>query len=271
LDNVGGEFIWKRRLLTDSHGLLAKNCVVEALGTHYFMSDADIMMNDGNSVKSILYGKLKSKYADNLDSSNYANSYAITYPESGYTLPSTVIVYNYIEGTLAVRSLTGIHTAMTVGPILSTPLTWASITNTWANIMSVWNYDPTSKFSSGIVGVDRATSAIYSLEVDDGATTQNTVVERLSIAVEGQEVAITTQSVYPHMTCGGDVSIQLGSQSFVGAPIRWKPAVLFNPNTNRKVDIRTTGTLLSWRIESVGVNPFILTGMDIEYVIDGAR
>ena len=39
------------------------------------------------------------------------------------------------------------------------------------------------------------------------------------------------------------VSIQLGSQDFVGGAVRWKPEVLFNPKTMRKVDIRTSKRL----------------------------
>jgi hypothetical protein len=281
LDNVGGEFIWKRRLLTDNYGLIAKNCLVEALGVHYFMSDGDVMMNDGNSVQSILHGKIKSAYVDNLDGSSYATSFAVVnsimkeiwfcYPQNGQTLPSTAIIYNYVDGTLAIRDLRGTHTAATIGPVLSAPITWATVADSWTSINQIWSYDPTSRFSNGMVGVDRITSSIYSFEVDDGSTTQNTVLERQSMAVEGQEIAITTVSLYPHLTCAGSVSIQLGSQSFVGAPIRWKPAVLFDPNTMRKVDIRSTGTLLSWRITSVGTVPFTLTGMDIEYVVNGVR
>jgi len=39
----------------------------------------------------------------------------------------------------------------------------------------------------------------------------------------------------------------------------------------RKVDIRTTGKLLSWRIYSTGTLPFTLTGLDIQYVVNGLR
>jgi hypothetical protein len=281
LDYVGGEFIWRRRLLTNNHGLLAKNCVAEALGVQYFLSAGDIMANDGNSVKSILHRKMKSKLVNSLDATYYLNSFAYTntiakeiwfcIPEPGSTLPTLAFIYNYIDDTMSMRKLPGIHTGISYGPVLGTPVTWTTVTGTWASDMAVWSYDPTSQFSKTIVATDRTVSAIYSLELDDGATASNTVLERMSMAVEGQEVAITTQAIYPHIRCTGPVEIQFGAQGSLTAPIRWKPSVSFDPNTKRKVDIRVTGTLISWRIASIGTNRFTLSGMDIEYVTNGAR
>jgi hypothetical protein len=281
LDYVGGEFIWQRRTLTENHGLLAKNCIAEANGVHYFLSDGDILSNDGNSVQSILHKKLKSKLVSSIDATYYANSFAIVnpiakevwfcIPETGHILPSLAIIYNYVDGTTSLRSLAGNCSAATFGPILGAPVTWSSSSDTWDTTVNAWNYDATSPFSKTIIATGNVDSAIYSLEVDDGVTAQNTVLERLSMAIAGQEGAITTQTVYPHITCVGPVSIQLGSQSSVSAAVRWKPAVQFDPNTKRKVDIRTTGTLLSWRISSIGNYPFTLSGMDIEYVPNGTR
>ena len=281
LDYVGGEFIWQRRLLTNNHGLLAKNCVAEALGVHYFLSDGDILSNDGNSVKSILHKKMKTKLTNNLDATYFVNSFAYTnpitkeiwfcVPENGNVLPTLAIIYNYVNDTISLRKLPGTYTGISFGPVLGTPVLWSNTSNTWATADKVWSYDPTSQFSKTIVATDRTSSSIYSLELSDGTIDQNTILERLSLPLEGQEVAITTTAVYPHLTCTGPVNIQLGAQSFVGAPVRWKPAVSFDPNTKRKVDIRVTGTLLSWRITSIGVNQFTMSGMDIEYVVSGAR
>lgn len=281
LDYVGGEFIWSRRVLTESHGLLAKNCVVEALGIHYFLSDGDIMANNGNTVESILHKKLKSRLTDSLDPDYYKNSFAyhnpiakeiwFCIPEIGNSLPTLAIIYNYVDGTTSTRSLNGGWTGITFGPVLGTPVTWANATDTWASASKVWSYDPTSQFSKNIVGTNNVNSAIHSLELDDDNTVQNTILERLSLPIVDQETVITTSRVFPHMTCKEQVLIQLGSQDFVGAPVRWKPAVLFDPTTQRKVDIRTTGKLLSWRISSTGNLPFTLTGLDIEYETNGVR
>ncbi len=281
LDYVQGEFIFKARTITSNHGLLAKNCVVEALGVHYFLSDGDILYNDGNVVNSILHKQLKSRLTNNLDSSNYANSFAkvnpitkeiwFCIPENGHVYPSLAIIYNYIDKTTSIRKLPSNLTGIDHGPVILSPLTYDNVTGTFNTIDKVISYDPTSQFSRTIVAVNNTNSSITSLELDDGNTEQNIILERTGLVLEDQATVKTTQSVYPHIQCTGPVLIQLGSQDYVGGPVRWKPSVEFWPSTQRKVDIRTTGKLLAYKVSSIGNIPFTLTGLDIEYVTNGRR
>ena len=67
------------------------------------------------------------------------------------------------------------------------------------------------------------------------------------------------------------MSIQFGSQDYPGAPVRWKPAVVFNPSTDRKIDIRTTGELHAWRFQSIGKIAWKLSGFTIEFERAGVR
>ena len=280
LNFVGGEFIWQAQTLTTNYGLLSKNCIAEANGIHYFISDGDILSNDGNSIKSILNKQLKTKLTSNIDAINYVNSFAYTnsiakeiwfcIPETGNTLPNIAFIFSYENGTTSIRHIPS-STSITFGPNLSVPLLWGGITDTWNSAFKTWSYDLTSVFSKTIICTNNTNSGIISLELDDGTTVQNTILEKLSYPLEGQEIVTTTKSVYPHISCNEPVSIQLGSQDFVGSAVRWKPEVLFNPKTMRKVDIRTTGKLLSWRIKSTGNLPFTLTGLDIEYTTNGTR
>jgi hypothetical protein len=53
--------------------------------------------------------------------------------------------------------------------------------------------------------------------------------------------------------------------------VSWKPGQLFNANTQRKIDIRSTGKLHAWRISSITDTPFDIEGFDIEYTMNGLR
>ena len=281
LSYVGGEFVWDRKVLTTSYGLLTKNCVVESKGYHYFLSDGDILKTDGNSFTSVLHNQMQTQLVNNIDPTYYMNSFAYAnpiteeiwfcIPQVNNTLPNIAFVINTQDGLVSMRSIPDTTTGLNFGPNLQVPILWSNALGGWSENPKNWTYDPTSIFSRTIVSTNNVNSAIVSLELDDNTTVQNTLLERLSFALEGQEVVTTTQSVYPHLTSNESVSIQLGSQDFVGGAVRWKPEVLFNPNTMRKVDIRTTGKLLSWRIKSIGLLPFTLSGLDIEYVINGVR
>ena len=67
------------------------------------------------------------------------------------------------------------------------------------------------------------------------------------------------------------VQITFGSQDFKGAPVRWKNSKSFNPSTQRKLEVRTTGSLHCWRVESIDHGQFTINGMDVEYSINGLR
>lgn len=281
LSYVGGEFVWDRKVLTTSYGLLAKNCVVESKGYHYFLSDGDILKTDGNSFVSVLHNQMQTMLVNNIDSTYYMNSFAyanpiteeiwICVPQAGHTLPNIAFVINTQDDLVSMRAIPSTTTGINFGPNLSLPILWSNVLGGWDENAKNWMYDPTSIFSRTIVSTNNVNSAIISLELDDATTTQNTLLERLSFPLEGQEVVTTTQSVFPHIVSQAPVMIQLGSQQFVAGPIAWKSPVSFDPNTMRKVDIRTTGKLLSWRIYSTGTLPFTLTGLDIQYVVNGLR
>ena len=281
LSYVGGEFVWDRKVLTTSYGLLAKNCIVESKGYHYFLSDGDILKTDGNSFVSVLHNQMQTQLVNNIDPTYYMNSFAYAnpiteeiwfcIPQANHTLPNIAFVINTQDDLVSMRSIPDTTTGINFGPNLQTPILWSNVLGGWNQNPKNWTYDPTSIFSRTIVSTNNVTSAIISLELDDAETPQNTILERLSFPLEGQEVVTTTQSVFPHIVSQAAVLIQLGSQQFVAGPISWKAPVSFDPNTMRKVDIRTTGKLLSWRIYSTGTLPFTLTGLDIQYVVNGVR
>jgi hypothetical protein len=121
------------------------------------------------------------------------------------------------------------------------------------------------------IGVDSVNNKLVLLDPSGSSVALNTVLERTGFALEGFRSVTTITRVYPHIEGNGNLFIQFGSQDYAGAPVRWKPALPFNPANQRKVDLRTTGELHCWRITSDGNNRFEMSGMDIEYVVNGVR
>jgi len=279
LSYIGGEFIWSSRTLTSRYGLLATDCVVEVSGLHYFITNGDIMANNGNSVESILSRRVKNKFVNTLDPNNYENSFAAVnpvtkevwfcYPEVGFVYPTVAIVFNYEFNTLSSRKLDSGPNA-TFGPVLQPQELWSIVQGTWDNNLTAWGKDTNSPFSNTITTCD-VQGSLYSLELIDPAIVVNTLVEREGLILDDQVQLFTTTCAYPNIDCTNSCWIQLGAQDFAGGPVRWQPAVKFTPATMRKVDIRATGSLLAWRVFSDNTTPFILTGMDIEYVFNGTR
>jgi len=97
-------------------------------------------------------------------------------------------------------------------------------------------------------------------------------VGRDNIAIGGMGVNITVTRVYPLFFDGsGAVMVRVGAQDYVNGPIRWKPAVEFNPATDRKIDVRVTGELIAYEVYSESDTTWQFGGMDLEWTPAGRR
>lgn len=329
LDYTGGEFIWKRRELSDTIGCLNTNCVVEANGFHYFISQNDVMRTDGTTIESIIHGSIKNKFLDELDYTRFrmcfvmhnANKKEVWFciPTGGTDYASRAYVYNWQEKTWAIRDLPncayaafGILYAGTVGPAglggdgygdnsgapAGASPTWANWAGTWENQSGTWNsgsfglgttttlpdgtpdpggtpytYNLQTEFADAPVCVLNSDSSLKILEPISGITsgTRQTTLERTNFPLDGLQQVTTITEVYPKIRGISPVSIQFGSHKLPGGSITWKPAITFTPGTDRKLNIRSTGSLHAWRIVSEGITDWELTGMDIVYERNGVR
>jgi len=281
LSYVGGELIWNSRQFTSDTGILTQNCLAEFYNQHLFLSDNDILINDGNSLRSILNRRLKASIFSRIDSTNYTRSFCVTnlpdkevwtcVVESGSTTPSLAIIYNWDDDKVYLRDIaSGFYDACN-GPKNSSAETYATVTTNYNNSHKNFDTDVASPFNPTLAFVKSGVDALYDLLISDNASNYNTVLERTYVPLGGYGVVTTIVSIYPIIECAGDVTIEVGSSIFIGTGISWRTAVTFTPATMKKVDIRCTGPFQSWRISSVGTTPFKLIGMTIEYENNGRR
>lgn len=281
LDFTGDEFVFKRRGLQTTAGLLTTNCVVEVNGVHYYMSDGDILVNDGNKVKSIIHDRIKDRLNSSMNDAFYGSSFAMRndkrkevwfcIPEGDSETPNTAYIYNWLDDTWAVRDLPENITHAQYGAFTPVPQTWDTLTGTWDSWQGVWDSQSDSPLNDTIIGVSSASGSLVRLDPNTSDVDFNTTLERTDFPLEGHKSVTSISRVYPHFNGSGEVLIQFGSQDYAGSSVRWKPAITFNMGVDRKIDIRTTGELHCWRITSVGTTPFSMSGMDIEYSSAGER
>ena len=81
----------------------------------------------------------------------------------------------------------------------------------------------------------------------------------------------TIQTVYPEIT-GAPAMVQVGVQDHQGGGVRWSVAQLFDPTSDKKLDVRgdnLTGSLFSYRIYSDVPSLFEFAAIELEYVEAG--
>lgn len=126
LDYTGGEFVWKQRELSSTMGLFAKDCVVEVKGSHFFLADGDIVVNDGSNIDSIIHDVLRRRLSARANAAYYDRSFVarndtrkeiwFCVPEDEAIYPNTAYIYNWRDNTWAIRDLPDNLTYASFGP-----------------------------------------------------------------------------------------------------------------------------------------------------------
>lgn len=302
LDYTGDAYVWRRRELSSTSGLLSKNAIVEVKGTHFFLADGDILKNDGTNISTIIHGRLRDQFTTRINPDFYYRSYVVKHdpfkeiwfciPVDSAEYPNVAFVYNWHEDAWSVRVLpyahyTDIDTGLDViteaisyaayGSQEDATLTWADWEGTWETQRGIWGSNVISPMNKAVVGVDEKTSTLRILTPRDrdDSPEYKAIIERTDFPLLGHKAVTTITKVIPHMTGASNVLVQIGSQDYVGAPVRWKPPVDFNPSKQRHIDVRSTGELHAWRVSSSvrddGIGNWGISGMSFEYQVDGQR
>ncbi len=284
LDSTNDEFVWRRRELSSTVGLLSKDGVVEVKGSHFLMSFGDIVRNDGNKIDSIAHNRIRRDYSQRIDVDNYTRAYALRndnekeiwfcIPETGEEYANIAYIYNWKDDSWAVKDLPMDIAHSAPGSFAEAAQTWDALLDaeTWDIQQIIWNTGGASPVNDTIAGVSPITEELWFVDpltapMDD----LNFEIERTNFPLGGQRQVTTITRVYPHIEGEVPVLIQFGSQDYNDAPVRWKPAITFNPLTDRKIDVRTTGELHCWKISSIGSGRLKMSGMTIEYSKAGLR
>ena len=281
LDYTFDELVWRRRELSSSVGLLSKNCVTEVKGTHFLLSDGDVVSNDGTTIKSIAYNRIKKEITARIDTVNYNRCYTVKndkskeiwfcIPDLGADYPNLAYIYNWYDDSWSVRDLLEDTAFSNYGTETVDLPIWSTNVLNWNTDTSTWGASPVNPLDDTILGINITEEKVYYMDPDSPDGNINFTIERLAFPLIDDRQVTTITRVYPHIQGPGTVMIEFGSHDFPDSPVRWKPAMLFDPNSNRKIDIRTTGELHAWRFTSVDKSPITMSGMTIEFERGGLR
>ena len=106
----------------EGRGILASKCAIEFYGRHFVVGNDDIYLYGGGaSVNSIIDGKLRDYFFDNLNADAKDNTFVVEnrledeiwvcYPKGTSTNCNEALIYNYTHGTWTIRDLPNIRDA----------------------------------------------------------------------------------------------------------------------------------------------------------------
>lgn len=282
MDYTGDALVWRRRTLTQNAGLIGRDAVIEVNGRHFFIGNEDILVFDGNSAQSLLHNRLRKRFATTLNEDSRHTAFAahnkamgeiwFCVAESRSEEPNMAYVFNYQDNTWSIRDLSTerefSHAVYGIQPTKT--ISWEEWEGNWEGERSTWATANVQPFDGAMIGASG--TDVYNIDTQyPEEKNLRTFVERDSMPVMGHEDVSTITRVYPHVEGNTPIEITVGSHHYAGDGARWKAPVKFNPGKDRKIDVRTTGELHSWRVEGPANGNFNITGLDIEWAPAGGR
>lgn len=294
---TGGTFVFSFRKFLTTSGILANNCVAEVEGQHVVMTDGDVLLHDGQNVRSLVDRKMRRFIFLQIDPVNFQNSFVLNYraakecwicfPTQGNEFANLAVVWDYAHNLLSVRELVDHWSHAESGTVLETTaaLDWDSQTDDWNSSSGSWNR---AQFTGAF---ERALAAVPDSTID--AKARLLFIDNANSLVDGTPVggSITRESldlgapesfkyirrVWPRITgsTGTVVQVRVGVQNDPSSGILWSALQDFNVNVDKFLNFDTSGRYISVRFEedtsptAIPQATWSVHGFDLEYTLQG--
>lgn len=275
---IGGSLVFRFYQLSLQLGVLSRRCIAEWELGHFVFGKNDIVITDGQTVRSIIDQKARKRVFNTIDADNFERCFVVPdlinkemwacYPTSDQPYATEAMVWNWADNTISFRELPGIADASygVVSP--GGGNTWNADSQEWDADSSVWdeqtfNPSQTRIMMAGPVGVK------LFLADDPASNTKNgsnmtSYVERTGLFNETSGEVKYCRAVYPRMTSTGPVLILIGSQMSLDGPVTWHGPYTFDPQTDYKIDCQVSFRWMGIRIGSNSDIHWTLTGYDLD-------
>ena len=285
-DYIGGNAVFSTRLLFETSGVLARNCVVEVAGVHYVFTAGDLIRHDGHSIQSLSDGRIRSTVFKQMDPINFGASFVawdpiqravwFCFPTVGHVFPNLAAVYSLDEDAWGLRDLHNNSPYATFG-ILNVGSDLRS--ENWEDDLQAWELDGTvwyeARFDDAVarlIQCDFQETKLYAVDV--GNTNDLTpvagILEKLTMDLGDDSVLKTVVRIRPrNFGIAESINIRLGSQDAPDAPVEWGPVREYLEGDD-KLDYIITGRYISIEFSGDSVQQWGLYSFEFEFNPRGA-
>jgi hypothetical protein len=270
---VGGNSIFSFRTLTEDKGILTMHCVAEFDNKHFVVGADDIYITDGNSVQSVIDGKIRKSFFDDLDGTNYIKTFVVPnraknemwvcYPSTDSTKCNKALVWNWKSGAWSFKTLPDINYA-TIGVAFDVESgEWDDDTETWDSDTTSWGDVRSTQAVKKVFAV--ADNQIYLMEdsYSNNGTSYNSFLERTYLTLGTLDTWKRIKTIYPKAL--GDMNIYVGWSAHQVDPFTWEGPYSFDPDSDAQIRCRVTGRHHAIRFEFDGDEEHKLMGYEIEF------
>ena len=286
----GGNNVFNFKKLFSDTGTLSKNCVTEFNGKHFVVTNGDVIVHDGVKKESIATNFVRRTLFDDIDSTNYANTFVthnikkgeiwVSYPSVGSTFCNKALIWNYKVNSFSFRDLPGIL-GIGLGVVSptsdgSTSILWSGQSQSWIAYSTTesWGeraYNPTE---TSMLMAGTSDTRLYRADqgFDFAGSNFTMMLERKGLVLDGNTNTVKqVRKISPKFKGTGSAEIFVGSSMSPNGTYEYKTQQSINPNTQNKVEARSTGKYIAIKFQNTTGTTFELNGYDIEYEVIGER
>jgi len=285
-DYVGGADVLGFRQLFAHSGVLTQDCIGRLPGAHLVLTGDDLILNDGNTARSLLDRRARQWFFNKIDLTNYRRAFVmmdyrnreayVCVPEQGLDRASLALVWNWAEDTLAPYDLGGPKTWGTFGAVTGSPTTFDGDTDAFDANPAIFDDEPVSPWKQVGQLFDASNPLAYQLGT---AQTQAGVAMFVYAERTGHPLTLDVGAIkrlwriYPRLegSNGDTFRFRISVRETLDQSPSWSPPLDYVLGTDPWIDLRLDGRIIDLRIEYSGTNTFRLYGFDVDYEDAGLR
>jgi hypothetical protein len=278
---VGQPFIFQIQRLPTESGMLFRGCGASTPQGHVVLTAGDVVLFNGQSVKSVADGWVRKYIFDNIDSTNYKRAFVVANPQNDEALIciptpgdencTQALVWNWKTATWGKRDLDQMRFGA-VGQVDNfAGLSWDSDTDSWESDSSAWNEDEYSPNESRLLllGDNKVLNFDVS-NTDDGSTPLPGELERTGLWLDDAQMVKLLKGLQMRIDApaGAEVTVTFGASMIPDSQTVWGSPMTFIVGTDFKVDGFAQGRYLAMKIACS--RPWRLRAIDLDVVGAGS-
>lgn len=280
---IGQPFIFQVQRLPGDEGMMFRGCAATIPSGHIVLTNGDVVLNNGQGMKSIADGRVRRYLFNTMDTTHYMRSFVVSnpqefevlvcYPEAGQEYCTKALVWNWKDDTWGMRDLHQV-TYGDVGQIEGLSFgTWDSDFESWEIDGTTWTENEYAPNEARLLLTE--TGRIVAFDVsgsDDGTTPLPGYIERTGMWLDDAQIVKLIRGIYPRIDASAEseVTIKIGAAMVADTLPSWSPDVTFvtgDPSNNGKADSFAQGKYLALRMSCS--DPWRVRAVDLDVVPTG--
>lgn len=278
---IGGRAVFSFQAFSTIAGAVGPRAVTTAPdGMHQiFVSDNDILINNGHKLESIIDGRNRNVFFSRLNKAERHKTFCfanpkqdeiwVCFPADGSVEPNAAFIWNMRDNTWTGLEEINFRGA-TVGPAEEKTTTWSGVTGTWSTITGPWS---TLDWTAVVVSSPSESKlGLLNLGFARFSDTIVASLQREGLALIGQSRSREPIVDYKRrklvtrlwLKAEGKFEIRLGAQETVDAVVSWSDWQTFDADTDMYLDFTANGRAIGIEFRSVDSFDFSLIGYKIE-------